>query len=146
MGSNGSGKLTAMFVERHRIPGTYNDGGGLYLQVSSPTAKSWVFRYWDGRRTREKGYAIHVRHPLVGQQKRNSIIAHLQALQQVERTFRGVAADHAVLSTVLRAQVAFDGPQNVGIVVHGKQNGLRHSLVKPWGIKDAGQTKPDSPD
>lgn len=55
MGSNGSGKLTALFVERHRTPGTYGDGGGLYLQVSSPTAKSWVFRFWDGGRTREKG-------------------------------------------------------------------------------------------
>jgi integrase len=55
MGSNGSGKLTALFVERRRTPGTYGDGGGLYLQVSSPTAKSWVFRFWDGRRTREKG-------------------------------------------------------------------------------------------
>jgi integrase len=55
MGSNGSGKLTALFVERRRTPGTYGDGGGLYLQVSSSTAKSWVFRFWDGRRTREKG-------------------------------------------------------------------------------------------
>jgi integrase len=55
MGSNGSGKLAALFVERHKKPGTYGDGGGLYLQVSSPTAKSWVFRFWDGRRMREKG-------------------------------------------------------------------------------------------
>jgi integrase len=42
---NGIGKLTALFVERCKTPGLYNDGGGLYLQVTSPTAKSWVYRY-----------------------------------------------------------------------------------------------------
>jgi hypothetical protein len=52
MGSNGYGKLSASFVSRHRKPGTYNDGGNLYLQISSPTAKSWVFRFWDSERAR----------------------------------------------------------------------------------------------
>jgi len=40
MGSNGTGKLTALFVTRHRKPGTYGDGGGLYLQVASPPSLS----------------------------------------------------------------------------------------------------------
>jgi integrase len=39
------GKLTAFEVERKKQPGTYNDGGGLYLQVTSPSARSWLFRY-----------------------------------------------------------------------------------------------------
>jgi integrase len=55
MGSNGAGKLTALFVTRHKKPGTYGDGGGLYLQIRSPTARSWIFKYWDGHRVREKG-------------------------------------------------------------------------------------------
>lgn len=33
----------------------YADGGGLYLQVRSPTSKSWIFRYKLGGRAREMG-------------------------------------------------------------------------------------------
>jgi integrase len=57
MGSNGYGKLSASFVSKHRKPGTYNDGGNLYLQVSSLTARSWVFKFWDReeQRVREMG-------------------------------------------------------------------------------------------
>jgi integrase len=40
------GKLTALQVERIKTPGRYNDGGGLYLQVSgAAAAKSWIFRF-----------------------------------------------------------------------------------------------------
>jgi Arm DNA-binding domain len=63
MGSNATGKLTALFVNRHKKPGTFNDGGGLYLQISSPTARSWIFKYWDAKRqkVREKGLgSLHI--------------------------------------------------------------------------------------
>jgi integrase len=41
------GKLTALAVSRAgaKPPGLYSDGGGLYLQVTSPDAVSWIFRY-----------------------------------------------------------------------------------------------------
>jgi len=39
------GKLTALQVARAKRPGLYNDGGNLYLQVESATARSWIFRY-----------------------------------------------------------------------------------------------------
>jgi integrase len=40
------GKLTALQVERIKTPGRYNDGGGLYLQVTgAAAAKSWIFRF-----------------------------------------------------------------------------------------------------
>jgi len=38
-------KLSALKVEREKRPGMYSDGGGLYLQVKSKTARSWIFRY-----------------------------------------------------------------------------------------------------
>jgi integrase len=38
-------KLTALSVDRLRAPGRYPDGGGLYLQVTGKSAKSWLFRY-----------------------------------------------------------------------------------------------------
>jgi len=44
------GKLKALTVTRTKEAGRYGDGGGLYLQVTTPTARSWIFRYWIGDR------------------------------------------------------------------------------------------------
>jgi Arm DNA-binding domain len=38
-------KLTALDVERLHTSGRYPDGGGLYLQITGNSAKSWLFRY-----------------------------------------------------------------------------------------------------
>src|ERR1700704_4251652 len=35
--------------------GLHGDGGGLYLRVSSPGARSWVFRYMIDGKSREMG-------------------------------------------------------------------------------------------
>lgn len=44
------GKLTALSVRRMVTPGTYGDGGGLYLQVRGVDRKSWLFRFKLHRR------------------------------------------------------------------------------------------------
>jgi integrase len=49
------GRLTALQVSRAKQPGMYADGGGLYLRVTGPEARSWVYRYARGRRTRYMG-------------------------------------------------------------------------------------------
>jgi integrase len=38
-------RLTATFVQKVKKPDMYPDGAGLYLQVTSATAKSWILRY-----------------------------------------------------------------------------------------------------
>ena len=44
------GRLNALAVSRAKQAGMYADGGGLYLQVTSPEARSWVYRYGrDGK-------------------------------------------------------------------------------------------------
>jgi integrase len=48
-------RLSALKVSRLKEPGMYADGNGLYLQVTGPGAKSWVFRYSLRRRPREMG-------------------------------------------------------------------------------------------
>jgi integrase len=49
-------RLKALAVEKlARKPGMYCDGGGLWLRVSSPTARSWVFRYMLNRVPHEMG-------------------------------------------------------------------------------------------
>jgi integrase len=49
------GRLKAIAVAKVTKPGMYGDGGGLFLQVTSPTAKSWVFRYTRHGRERYAG-------------------------------------------------------------------------------------------
>jgi integrase len=48
-------KLSALKVSRLTKPGIYADGGGLYLQVTSSAARSWIFRYSLNKQTREMG-------------------------------------------------------------------------------------------
>ena len=49
------GKLTALKVSRELKPGMYADGAGLYLQVTSAGAKSWIFRFSLHGKAREMG-------------------------------------------------------------------------------------------
>jgi hypothetical protein len=50
-------KLTAAKLMKVRTePGRYSDGGNLYLQVTSPTAASWLLRFQRG--DRERWYGI----------------------------------------------------------------------------------------
>ena len=48
-------RLTDLKVKREKLPGLYHDGGGLYLQVTSSGAKSWVLRYMLRGAAREMG-------------------------------------------------------------------------------------------
>ncbi|MDB5405628.1 MAG: putative phage integrase [Rhodospirillales bacterium] len=49
------GRMSALAVTRATRKGMYADGGGLYLQVTSGGAKSWIFRYMLHGRAREMG-------------------------------------------------------------------------------------------
>ena len=48
-------QLTATRVHKLKTPGMYPDGAGLYLQVTSENAKSWLFRYSLRGKAREMG-------------------------------------------------------------------------------------------
>lgn len=48
-------KLTALTVKNANKPGLYGDGHGLYLQVSSSRAKSWLFRFMRNGTARKMG-------------------------------------------------------------------------------------------
>ena len=54
MGSLG-GRLSSLKVTHAREPGMLADGAGLYLQISSTNAKSWIFRYFRNGKSREMG-------------------------------------------------------------------------------------------
>ncbi|MBN9529713.1 MAG: integrase arm-type DNA-binding domain-containing protein [Alphaproteobacteria bacterium] len=48
-------RLTAATVSKAKKPGTYADGGGLYLQVTKAGVKSWLFKYEAAGKRREMG-------------------------------------------------------------------------------------------
>lgn len=48
-------RLSAIEVQRKSTPGRYADGGGLYLQIGPTGAKSWLFRYQIGGKSRVMG-------------------------------------------------------------------------------------------
>ena len=52
------GKLKALNVARVKQPGMYGDGGGLWLQVTSSGARSWIFRYWAEERDPATGQIV----------------------------------------------------------------------------------------
>ena len=60
---------------------------------------------------------VHARHALVCEQQGHAVIAHLQLFQQVQCPVGRIAPYDAILGTVLRAQVAFNRPQNIGVVI-----------------------------
>jgi hypothetical protein len=47
--------LTARRVATEKRPGTYPDGGNLYLKVGTAGAKSWIFRYMLNGKRRDMG-------------------------------------------------------------------------------------------
>jgi|SRR5215472_1610982 len=49
------GRLNALAVSRAKQLRMYADGGGLYLQVTNPEARSWVYRYARDGKTRYMG-------------------------------------------------------------------------------------------
>src|SRR5215469_15838187 len=52
----GTEKLKALQVQRlSKKPGLYNDGAGLCLRVTPPSATSWVLRYMLDGKSREMG-------------------------------------------------------------------------------------------
>lgn len=50
-----SNRLNALKVSKLKAPGRYNDGHGLYLQVSKWGTKAWVFRFMKNGRARHMG-------------------------------------------------------------------------------------------
>lgn len=48
-------KLSALTIQKKKLPGRYADGGGLYLQVGPTGNKSWLYRFMLAGKPREMG-------------------------------------------------------------------------------------------
>ena len=84
-------KLKALVVERSsKKPGFYSDGGGLYLRVTSATARSWIFRYMIDRKAHEMGLGKYPDISLAEARARATEARKLKALGKDPISERGV--------------------------------------------------------
>jgi hypothetical protein len=70
--------------------------------------------------------AVHLRHPVVGEQHGDPAAAQLELTQRVQGLGRRGGPQDAVLLAVLPAQVARDRPGHRRIVVDGQDGGMPH--------------------
>ena len=102
--ARGIHRLTPSRIERHRRPGLFADGGGLYLQVMPGGSRSWIFQFdRGGKRTklglgplhtvslgeaREKARELRLR------LLRGEVPASARTAQRESVTFRKVMAEY----------------------------------------------------
>ena len=121
-----TGKLKAVNVAREKRPGTYGDGGGLYLQVTASGAKSWIFRYWVAERDPATGGLV--RDPVNGKVKGRSREMGLGSFATVSlaeardralecRKLREKEIDPIEAREAARQEAALDLPQNINFAV-----------------------------
>jgi integrase len=53
--TRGNHKLSALTISRLKQPGSYGDGGGLYLQIGTAGNRHWFFRFMQRGRSRKMG-------------------------------------------------------------------------------------------
>jgi integrase len=88
-------KLKALQVERlSKKPGLYNDGAGLCLRVTSPTARSWVLRYMLDGNAREMGLGSY---PDIS-------LADARGAASEARKLKGQGKDPIAMREAVRAQ------------------------------------------
>jgi len=75
-------RLTGNRINQMQESGWFPDGQNLYLQVTSPSAKSWVFRYKIARRERRLGLGSYPEIPL---KRAREIAANYRSLIQEGR-------------------------------------------------------------
>jgi hypothetical protein len=71
---------------------------------------------------------VHLRHPVVRQDRRYRLAAQHQLAQRVQGVGTGLGPDDPVLLPVVPAQVTSHRTTHPGIVVHGHQDGFGHAL------------------
>src|SRR5215471_12929640 len=83
----------------------------------------------------KKSDAIHFWHALVCKQQSHAIVANFQLMEKIERRFRRIACQHAVFGAIVRTQIAFNGPQNIRVVIHAEEYWFCHGPLSAFGTE-----------
>jgi integrase len=116
-------QLTATKVQKARTPGLYPDGAGLYLQVTSETAKSWVLRYSLRGKAREMGLGS-LRKVSLAEARRKAADCHRLLEEHID------PIEHR---TKVRASAALDNAKTITF----KEASNRYIAMRSRGLKNA---------
>lgn len=102
-------RLTAVKAQKITKPGMYPDGAGLYLQVTGPAAKSWVYRFSLHGNAREMGLGT-LRKVSLAEARRKAADCHKLLEDHIDpikdRERRRAAAIFASTKTITFTQAA----------------------------------------
>jgi integrase len=98
--------LTVKSVAKATQPGRYGDGHGLYLQVLSPTNRSWLLRYQ--RQGRERWLGLGPLHTVGLQQARDRAVKARQQLLDGIDPLEARAADRATRELAAAKELSFE--------------------------------------
>src|SRR5215467_14596120 len=56
-------------------------------------------------------------------------------MEKIERCFRRLACQHAVFGAIVRTQIAFNGPQNIRVVIHAEEYWFCHGPLSAFGTE-----------
>lgn len=95
--AGGIEKLSALKVARLSKPGRYGDGKGLYLQISKPGVKSWIFRFEREGKERFMGLGpLHTVSLADAREKaRVARLSLIEGIDPLEKRSQAVAANKA---------------------------------------------------
>jgi hypothetical protein len=75
----------------------------------------------------EKLRPRHLRHPLVDEEERDGRAALFELEGGIDRLAAGPDLDHPVVGSEMRAEIAVDGVEDLGVVVDGEDDRFRHA-------------------
>jgi integrase len=116
-------QLTATKIQKTKAPGLYPDGAGLYLQVTSETAKSWLLRYSVRGKAREMGLGS-LRKVSLAQARRKAADCHRLLEEHID------PIEHR---TKVRASAALANAKTITF----KEASDRYIAMRSRGLKNA---------
>src|SRR3954469_19301013 len=89
--------------------------------------------------------AVHLRHPVVGEQHGHRVAAQLELAQRVQPLAGRRRPQHPEVLAVAAPQVAGHGSRHSGVVVHAEQDRLAHGVSRPAVLPPIGVAAHASP-
>jgi integrase len=116
------GKLRANKLPKE--PGKYLDGHGLYLQVTSPAARSWVFR-WE-RNDRERLMGLGPLHTVSLEEAREAALDARRLLHKGIDPLEAKRAEKAAKALEMAKALTFEAAARQYYAQHSPKWGVRH--------------------
>ena len=134
------GKLTDVRVRKTAQTGLHNDGYGLYLKVTDGGARSWIFRFKTGGRTRDMGLGPYPEISLADAREKaadarkltRQDIDPIEARKADRKACRGMTFDNAATAYIQAHKSGWRGARTA----HRWQSELERYAYPAFGKRD----------